>query len=165
MSTNFSFVFNYTLVLDDDKIVGNISSDEDRQPIEQASANRSRQLKKLKLFLIVDVNSTLNYKFQICLENETFSPVTASLKKLGRPGSTRHRHAMRDVVPMSHDDMHVVTISSSLKIWKPMAKLFLKYFKSIASPIYLKNIIIYKEIEIHPSDDIVTTSLRHRQCR
>ena len=112
MSTNFSFVFNYTLVLDDDKIVGSISSDEDRQPIEQASANRSRQLKKLKLFLIVYVNSTLNYKFQICLENETFSPVTASLKKLARPGSTRNR---RDVVPMSHDDMHVVTISSSLK--------------------------------------------------
>ena len=46
MSTNFSLVFNYTLILDDDKIVGNSSSDEDRQP-EQASANRSRQLKKL----------------------------------------------------------------------------------------------------------------------
>ena len=45
MSTNFSFVFNYTLVLDDDKIVGSISSDEDRQPIE-ASANRNRRLTK-----------------------------------------------------------------------------------------------------------------------
>ena len=44
------------------------------------------------------------------------------------PGSTRHRH---DVVPMSHDDMDVVTISSSLKILKPLAKLFLKHFKSI----------------------------------
>ena len=48
MSTNFSFVFNYSLILDDDKIVGNSSSDEDRQPIQQASADRSRQLHQLK---------------------------------------------------------------------------------------------------------------------
>ena len=46
MSTNFSFVFNYTLILDDDKIVGHDSSDEDREPIEQASANRSRRPKQ-----------------------------------------------------------------------------------------------------------------------
>ena len=38
----------------------------------------------------------------------------AHIKRLlANPGSTRHR---RDVVPMSYDDMHVVTISSILKI-------------------------------------------------